>query len=76
MAQKYYPRLWNKSRLEALVQAKRLSGEEFTFITGTEYDAWYEGSTSDPSSSQSSSSSSSGGSTPAPATPSTADREL
>lgn len=30
MAQKYYPRLWNKSRLEALLAAgKKLTQEEF-----------------------------------------------
>jgi len=28
LAQKYYPRLWDKSRIEALVQAGRLSAEE------------------------------------------------
>lgn len=29
MAQTYYPRLWNKSRLEALLAAGRLSQEEY-----------------------------------------------
>lgn len=29
MAQKYYPRLWNKSRLEALLAAGKLTQEEF-----------------------------------------------
>lgn len=28
MAEKYYPRLWDKSRLEALVSAGRLSRED------------------------------------------------
>ena len=28
LAQKYYPRLWSKSRLEALVEAGRLTAEE------------------------------------------------
>lgn len=35
-AQKYYPRLWDKSRLEALVQAGRLTQEEMNEITGDE----------------------------------------
>lgn len=29
MAQKYYPRLWDKERLEALLAAGRLSQEEY-----------------------------------------------
>ena len=29
MAQKYYPRLWDRERLEALLAAGRLSQEEF-----------------------------------------------
>lgn len=29
MAQKYYPRLWDKSRLEALLAAGKLTQEEF-----------------------------------------------
>ena len=28
MAEKYYPRLWDKSRLDALVEAGRLTAEE------------------------------------------------
>lgn len=28
MAEKYYPRLWDKDRLEALVSAERLSRED------------------------------------------------
>lgn len=33
MAKQYYPRLWDKSRLEALVQAGRLTKEELSEIT-------------------------------------------
>jgi hypothetical protein len=36
LAQKYYPRLWDKSRLEALVQAERLTQAEMNEITGDE----------------------------------------
>ncbi len=32
MAKKYYPRLWGKDRLEALVKAGRLSEEEMERI--------------------------------------------
>ena len=32
LAKKYYPRLWGKARLEALVEAGRLSGEEMERI--------------------------------------------
>ncbi len=32
LAQKYYPRLWDKSRLEALVEAGRLTAEEMEEI--------------------------------------------
>lgn len=32
LALKYYPRLWNKSRLEALVEAGRLTEEELEEI--------------------------------------------
>lgn len=32
MAKRYYPCLWNKARLEALVEAKRLSKEEMVTI--------------------------------------------
>jgi len=28
MAKKYYPRLWDKARLEALVKAERLTADE------------------------------------------------
>ena len=34
MAKQYYPRLWDKSRLEALVAAGRLTEEEAAEITG------------------------------------------
>lgn len=36
MAQRYYPRLWDKSRLEALVEAGRLTEEEYREIVGEE----------------------------------------
>lgn len=36
MALKYYPRLWDKSRLEALVAAGRLTEEEFRALVGPE----------------------------------------
>ena len=32
LAKKYYPRLWDKSRLEALVEAGRLAEEEMADI--------------------------------------------
>lgn len=34
MAKRYYPRLWDKSRLEALVAAGRLTEAEYQEITG------------------------------------------
>lgn len=34
MARRYYPRLWDKSRLEALVLAGRLTAAEYREITG------------------------------------------
>ena len=34
LARLYYPRLWDKSRIEALVGAGRLSAEEAARITG------------------------------------------
>ena len=34
LAKLYYPRLWDKSRLEALVAAGRLTQEEYQEITG------------------------------------------
>lgn len=33
MAQKYYPRLWDKQRIDALVEAGRLTKEEAEEIT-------------------------------------------
>lgn len=36
LAQKYYPRLWDRERLEALLSAGRLSQEEFDQLVGTE----------------------------------------
>lgn len=35
MAQKYYPRLWDKSRLETLVKAGRLTPEEMAEIVNS-----------------------------------------
>ena len=34
LAQHYYPRLWDKARLEALVAAGRLTENEYQKITG------------------------------------------
>ena len=34
LAKQYYPRLWDKSRLEALAAAGRLTEEEYREITG------------------------------------------
>lgn len=36
MAQRYYPRLWDKSRLEALVAAGRLTEEQYRALVGPE----------------------------------------
>lgn len=36
LARKYYPRLWDRERLEALLAAGRLSQEEFDQLVGTE----------------------------------------
>lgn len=36
MAQKYYPRLWDRERLEALLAAGRLSQAEFDQLVGAE----------------------------------------
>ena len=36
LAQKYYPRLWARDRLEALLAAGRLSQEEFDSLVGAE----------------------------------------
>lgn len=37
MAKRYYPVLWSKDRLEALVRAKKLTPEEYKQITGEEF---------------------------------------
>ncbi len=39
MAKRYYPRLWDKPRIEALVKAGRLTKQEAAEITGEEYTA-------------------------------------
>lgn len=39
MAKKYYPRLWDKYKLVALVEAGRLTPEEYSAITGEAYRA-------------------------------------
>lgn len=36
LAQKYYPRLWDRERLEALLAAGRLSQEEYDRLVGRE----------------------------------------
>ena len=36
LAQKYYPRLWDRERLEALLAAGRLSQAEFDHLVGAE----------------------------------------
>ena len=36
LAQKYYPRLWDRERLEALLAAGRLSQEEFDQLVEAE----------------------------------------
>lgn len=33
LAKKYYPRLWSRERLEALVRAGKLTGEQIREIT-------------------------------------------
>lgn len=38
-AKSYYPRLWDKSRLVALVEAGRLTEKEYRSITGEPYRA-------------------------------------
>lgn len=37
MAEKYYPAYWNKDRLRSLVQAGKLTEEEYQEITGEKY---------------------------------------
>ena len=41
MAKKYYPRLWNKKRIDALYDAGKLTDEEYAEIlsSGTEINA-------------------------------------
>ena len=34
LAKKYYPRLWNKDRIEALYKAGKLTEEEYYSIVG------------------------------------------
>lgn len=36
LAKKYYPRLWDRERLEALLASGRLSQEEFDHLVGAE----------------------------------------
>lgn len=36
MARKYYPRLWSLERLNALLEAGRLTREEYDALTGRE----------------------------------------
>ncbi len=36
LAKKYYPQLWDKARLDALVKAGRLTEAEYEEITGEE----------------------------------------
>lgn len=36
LAKKYYPRLWDRDRLKALVAAGRLTQQEYLEITGEE----------------------------------------
>lgn len=38
MAERYYPRLWSRERLEALRAAGRLTQEEFRSLTAEETD--------------------------------------
>ena len=38
LAKQYYPRLWGRSRLKDLVEAGRLTEEEFREIVGEEDD--------------------------------------
>ena len=34
LSQKYYPQLWNKARLRGLVEADKLTEEEYEQVTG------------------------------------------
>lgn len=38
MAKKYYPKLWDKHRLQMLVTAGKLTAEEYEEITGELYE--------------------------------------
>lgn len=37
LAKKYYPKLWNKERLVALVKANKLTEEQYEELTGEVY---------------------------------------
>lgn len=37
LAKKYYPKLWNKARLVALVKANKLTEEQYEELTGEVY---------------------------------------
>ena len=37
-AKKYYPTLWNDERLRILVEAGKLTKEEYKEVTGNDYD--------------------------------------
>ncbi len=37
MAKKYYPRLWDETRLKALVTAGKLTAAEYQEVTGKPY---------------------------------------
>lgn len=39
MAKKYYPKLWDKKRLIALVKAGKLTSEEYEIITSEAYES-------------------------------------
>ena len=37
MAKKYYPQMWDKQRLIALVEAGKLTADEYEAVTGKKY---------------------------------------
>ena len=37
MAKLYYPRLWSEARIKALVEAEKLTKEDYKTITGKNY---------------------------------------
>lgn len=37
MAEKYYPKYWDKDRLRTLIQAGKLTEEEYQELTGEKY---------------------------------------